>query len=413
MTVLNRHSIFFKLNLLFALALLVLSLLFALFQINTVQLVRRQEMLRGMELGHLLRHTRKLGTDQRGAALDEAEFTLLSPQTLPPNAKEVPLPRHLEPLPRKPFFTLYVDRSGTYYFRSRLPHDDFLVRDDRPAQRLSGMNVVFVLLLSGLIVLYVMLRRSLLPLRTLSEQIRRFAGGALDIDTASNRRDEIAAIANEFNDAAGQIRRLQASRRLFLRNIMHELKTPLTRGKLALAMMENGEQTAYLDRLFNRMDDLINRMATVEKVQSSTLERHPHRLSSILDDAVSHLYLDRPQTELLVSETAADPILNVDFALMSSALSNLLDNALKYAETLPVRVEARDDRLCVANHGAPLQRPIETYLQPFLSEHEAGGLGLGLSIADAVARAHGYRLHYTYEMGVHRFCIVFSPEIVI
>lgn len=400
----RRSSIFFKLNLLFALTLLILVLLFGLFRVTASHMQDRREMLRGMELERLLHHTLDTGSTERAAALADAQFTPLAPDALPAGAREL-TPPHMPKNERpKGFFRIYVD-GGTYYFLPRLPRDRLLVRDDRPAESFAGMHLIFALLLAGLVTLFVLLRRSLLPLRDLHAQIRRFARGELDIDTSSPRRDEIAAIANEFNDALEQLRRLHASRQLFLRNVMHELKTPLTKGKLALAMMDEGEQTAYLDRLFTRMDELINRLAEIEKLESARLQRHPVALNALLEAAIGHLYLEQPRETVFRVTLADNPQLNVDETLFVSALSNLLDNAVKYADALPVAITADADGLCIANTGAPLEHAVDAYLQPFASGHRAGGFGLGLSIADTVVRAHGFALAYAYAEGRHRFCI--------
>lgn len=405
----DRHSIFFKLNLLFLLALITLGLLFALFRVTATRMEMRREAMRGMELERLLHHTRTLGNTERSAEFRAAQFTLLPSEALPENAQSVK-PRKAPPGPArfKPPLKLY-QANGVYYFKARPSHKGTLIRDERPAERFVWMQLLFALLLTGLITLYVLLRRSLRPLRTLHRQIRRFTAGELDIDTSSPRRDEIAAIANEFNDALTQLRTLQASRRLFLRNIMHELKTPLTKGKLALAMMETGEQTAYLDRLFNRMDELINRIAGIEKLQSIGLEKAPHRLEELLQRALEQLYLDPMRRESLQIAVDSQIHLDVDATLFVSALANLLDNALQYAKTPPINVIADRKQLCISNGGEPLAMPIDTLIRPFGGTGNSEGLSLGLSISDTVIRAHGFELRYEYKEGIHRFCIRFAP----
>ena len=405
------RSIFFRLNLFFILALLTLGLFFGLFRLTTAHMEKQREGMRGMELGRLLHHTRSDSAGQRRAELDAAQFTLLAPAAFPADAERIPPPRRMRSEMKKrpePPFALY-EHGGSYYFRSLPPNDALVIRDDRPGEDFTGVKTLFVLLFAGLAGLYLLLRRSLLPLRELHGHIRRFAGGALDIDTSSTQNDEIAAIANEFNEAVSQLRKLRDSRRLFLRNVMHELKTPLTRGKLALALMEETEQRGYLDRLFNRMDELIDRIAQIEKLRSIAPDRREHRLGDLVASAVEQLYLDRPRRELLQIALDSDITLNVDAPLFESALTNLLDNALKYADALPVSVVADRESLCISNRGAPLQTEIGTLLQPFSGSGTSGGLGLGLFIADTVIRAHGFALTYGYTGGTHRFCIVFAP----
>lgn len=401
----DRHSIFFKLNLFFAFALVTLALLFAFFHHNAQLHEIRRVSQRGMELGRLLYHTRTVNMAQRIGMLKEAQFELIDPSQLPATAVRLVLPQDAG-MRRRPF-ALYSD-GDTYYFRSRSFLVDFVVKDSRPPEGFGGMQVIFLVLLIGLITLYGMLRQSLVPLGTLTEKIRRFAGGDMEIDTASDRRDEIAVISNEFNDAARQLRQLLQSRQLFLRNIMHELKTPLTRGKLALAMMEQDEQVQYLDRLFNRMDALINQLARIEQLQSSQLSKEPLRARTLVEEAIARLYLEEHEEETVTVEALEEMMLQVDRELFTSALTNLIDNAIKYADTLPVTVRIDREGLCISNHGAPMPDKVENYFQPFVRGTQEAGLGLGLSIADTVVKAHGFDLAYGYEEGWHRFCIRFA-----
>ncbi len=402
----NRHSIFFKLNLLFSLALLTLSLLFGFFVFNAKMHEHRIEGQRGMELMRLLHHTKRADVAQRAAELKEAQFELLAPGSLPASAKRLPMP--MKGPKRGLPFAIYLD-GGTYYFVSLLEHDDFLVKESRQVEAFGGLYLIFVLLLFGLSALYLTIRRSLTPLKTLTEKIRRFARGDHTVDTASTRRDEIAVIANEFNDAVKTISALQSSRQLFLRNIMHELKTPLTKGKLTLAMMGKDDQTAYLDTLFNRMDNLINQFARIEKLQSSLLHKEERNLHALLQEAIGNLYLEKSQRDLVQIDAQTEVTVNVDSELFTSALSNLLDNALKYRTSGSVIVTIERDRLCIGNRAEAMPKPIESYLKPFAGEHSHnGGLGLGLYIADTVVTAHGFRLSYRYVGSEHTFCIRFA-----
>ncbi len=403
----NRHSIFFKLNLLFALALLMLLLLFGFFKFNTALHEHRLESQRGMELMRLLHNTKAASASERAAQLKEAQFQLLDTGRLPSSAKMLLPPRKKEPRHRAPF-ALYLD-DDTYYFKSLMPYDDFLVKDSRKVEAFGGFRLIFVLLLAGLTALYVTLRRSLLPLKTLTQEIRRFAKGDHRINTASNRRDEIGMIANEFNDAVKTIAQLQSSRQLFLRNIMHELKTPLAKGKLTLAMMEANREVRYLDTLLNRMDGLINQFARIEKLQSSKLRKETCKVYALLQEAIDNLYLDKPQRSRIKIDAQTEVQIEVDSELFVSALSNLLDNALKYSAEEEITVTIERTQICISNQADALPRPVEAYFHPFISEHHGdGGTGLGLYIVDTVVTAHGFRLVYRYVDGTHTFCIWFT-----
>jgi two-component system OmpR family sensor kinase len=190
---------------------------------------------------------------------------------------------------------------------------------------------------------------------------------------------------------------------------MHELKTPLTKGKLTLAMMEKNGQALYLDTLFNRMDMLINQFAHIEKLQSSQLHREHRNVYTLLEEAIENLYLEQAQRDLIKIDNVTETSIDVDSELFVSALSNLLDNALKYSTSCNIVVTIKEGRLCISNPAEAMPKPIEAYLKPFTTEHHSdGGLGLGLYIVESIASAHGFALEYRYEEGIHIFCIRFK-----
>jgi two-component system OmpR family sensor kinase len=119
--------------------------------------------------------------------------------------------------------------------------------------------------------------------------------------------------------------------------------------------------------------------------------------------AIEHLVIDRQSIQM----DACDQILPVDKELFTSALQNLIDNAVRHAASLPIQIQCDGGKICIQNSGEPLKRPVEEALQAFVTEKSEGGLGLGLYIAQSVCELHGFELKYTYEEGIHTFCIRF------
>ena len=397
----NRHSIFFKLNLLFALALIILILLFGFFLHKSSLHEQRFQNQRAMELFRLLEQSSAKNAAQRETQLFKSNFIIIDPSLLSFDTLKKRKHPHRD-------FILY--RSDTnYYFKLNVQESVFFVKDNQKHKTSNSENIIFFLLLLGLISLYVTLKKSLLPLKTLTKKIRHFADGDFTIDTTSRRQDEIALIANEFNDAVVKIGQLESSRQLFLRNIMHELKTPLTKGKLTLALMKNSDKVDYLDSLFNRMDHLINQFARIEKIQSSSLAKEFHSTISLIEDAIEKLYLSQDLDELIQITILADAEIFVDAELFVSALSNLIDNAIKYTTSLPINIEINKDNISISNQAAILPQPIENYCEAFIGENHAnGGLGLGLYIVDTILKAHDFSLEYQFNDEVHTFCVHFS-----
>ena len=101
-----------------------------------------------------------------------------------------------------------------------------------------------------------------------------------------------------------------------------------------------------------------------------------------------------------------------DLKYLSLALKNLLDNALKYADQLPITLEVTFNKISVYNHGKALKKEFEHLLTPFTREEDSRtmqGFGLGLNIISKIVNKHNFILEYGYEAGYHRFSIILTP----
>lgn len=272
---------------------------------------------------------------------------------------------------------------------------------------------VFAIALLILLYMYVSIFRSIAPLKTLSSQIRRFASGDLQIECKSNSHDEIGEVANEFDRAAKKIRDLIGARQLFLRTIMHELKTPIGKGRIITEMLEDETAKKRLVGVFERLDLLIAEFSKIEQIASERCELHLQEvaLSNVVDQALDLLMLDaKKREEQIKIEGEFDFLVTVDFDLMALAIKNLMDNALKHSLDHTLFLRSKEQTLIVANKGEALKMGINEYFQPFVSGSKACGssLGLGLYIVQNILRQHGLEAAYTYEEGLHQFSIDFS-----
>ena len=255
---------------------------------------------------------------------------------------------------------------------------------------------------------------SLMPLKKLSSDIRKFGAGNMDVNIAKpDSNDEIAKVAIEFDAAASKIKELIRSRQLFLRTIMHELKTPIGKGRIVSEMVQSQTQKSRLIAIFERLDMLINEFGKIEQLLSKSyaLNYQESYFSNILEQARDMLMMEKFEEKVSV-DIRQDVLLRVDFALFSLAIKNLIDNALKYADDKKAQVICDKDGIIVKNLGEPLQKPIEYYLQAFIREkdNKSGGMGLGLYIIDHICQMHKFSLKYSYEDGYHAFKICTKPK---
>ena len=277
----------------------------------------------------------------------------------------------------------------------------------------ENLWIVFGIALLIFIYMYYSIFKSLSPLKTLSAHIRKFASGDLNIECKSDYNDEIAEVANEFDKAAKKIRDLIHSRQLFLRTIMHELRTPIGKGRIVSEMIEDETAKKRLNSIFLRLDMLITEFSKIEQLASKhyTLNIQECTLLNVMEQAIDLLMLDdKKRAEQITLEGDFSLLVKVDFELMALDLKNLMDNAIKHSSSHHVNVRLTSQTLFISNQGEALKMAIEEYFQPFVSGSKAhgSGLGLGLYIVKNIVEQHGLVIAYEYTKGWHHFSIDFG-----
>lgn len=270
-----------------------------------------------------------------------------------------------------------------------------------PLKRILVFSVVFLLI----IFLYLWIMKSFRPLSELKSEIQTFSKGDLDIDCKSDKEDEIAEVANEFDHAVSTIRELLHSRQLFLRAIMHELKTPIAKGRLVSEMLDNEKNKARMHSIFERMNLLIDEFAKIEKITSKNFELniHSYKMSDIIEGSVDMLMIENPG-RLITTDIREDYSADVDFELFTLTVKNLIDNAIKYSTDKQIKVIIDNDQLQIINKSEALQEPLENYFEPFHTSKK--GLGLGLYIVKSILDIHHMKLTYRHEDGENIFTVL-------
>ena len=267
---------------------------------------------------------------------------------------------------------------------------------------------VLVLFIIDILLIWflIFLRKKLKPLLILKENMIKLSTGDLSISMKANGKDEISQVANEFENAVTQLKQLRESRNLFLRNIMHELKTPITKGRLVTDMYDDCERKYILIRVFQRLEYLLSEFAKIEELTSGkiSLKKSDFYAIDLIEQAFDILLLDSNKINL---EDNFELFLNVDFELFSIALKNLIDNAITYKTDGKVSIVIEKNMIKIINKGEKLQKDIEDYYKPFNHEYEDSnnGLGLGLYISNNIIKIHNLKLDYEYLDGYHNFVI--------
>lgn len=189
------------------------------------------------------------------------------------------------------------------------------------------------------------------------------------------------------------------SRQLFLRTVMHELKTPIAKGRIVSELIDDEKQKNRMAIIFDKLNYLINDFATVEELlsQNYKLNLQEYDIDKIITNSIDMLMLDKYEDKIDI-EIKEDKKLIVDIDLISMAIKNLLDNALKYSNNKKAVVQYRDNTIYIISQGNKLSKPLEDYYKPFHNDTTSKnhGMGLGLYIVYSILNLHKYRLEYEY-----------------
>ena len=283
---------------------------------------------------------------------------------------------------------------------------NLMLKDLKPKKYNQEIALFLLGLITAIMIfIYVTLTGKLLPLRRLNREVKAFGQGNLDIELKNYGKDEIGRIARSFDVAVKSIKQHINSKNLFMRNMMHELKTPITKGRIVVETLEDEEDREILIRAFDRMNEIITELAQVEKITSKNIKHNIETVKfSTLVQGAKSLLLD--QDEHIV-ESYQDFELEADVRLMSVALKNLLDNGIKFAKDKKVIIQADAQKIDIISQSEALKEPLDYYIEPFSQgEKKVHGYGLGLYIVKSILDIHKYRFTYQYERKNVIFSIV-------
>ncbi len=262
------------------------------------------------------------------------------------------------------------------------------------------MMVLFVAIAGGS---YPVVRRLTRRLEDLQRGVETFGAGKLDHRVGEAGQDEVAAVASSFNRAAERVEALVRANRSLLANASHELRSPLARMKMAVAMYEDvpaGQRERLkteIERDIRELDALVEEVLLASRLDAQSTIAHDH--IDLLDLAADEAGRIGASAELDIA-AGGSASLRGDERLLRRALRNLLENARRYGggEVLlrlaPLAAGAWRVEVCDRGPGVP-ESERERIFEPFyrLPGHSetAGGVGLGLSLVKQIAARHGGR----------------------
>lgn len=277
---------------------------------------------------------------------------------------------------------------------------------------LRGVVFLVALLVTGLIS-YWLAQNITWPIRQLQTATRKISGGDLSARVSggvAQRRDELGDLGREFDRMAEHIEELLSAQKRMLRDVSHELRSPLARLQVALELARKsvGEQGKVghdrIEREANRLDELIEQVLSLVRLTTNGADIEMAQLDvcGIVEQVVADANYEAESQQKQVRLIAAIPFpMSGNAGLLHSALENIVRNAVKYSPAnTAVEVnmsigQGGELRICVRDYGPGVsEQRLAHIFEPFYREAEArdrasGGYGLGLAIAQSSIRLHG------------------------
>ena len=276
--------------------------------------------------------------------------------------------------------------------------EEYILRtpDEKNLNEKNILNFLVFLDIFVLFLIFLYILNLLTPLKKITKEITNFANGELSSRININSKDEIGILADSFNKMATSLENSIKTREELLRDIGHELRTPIAKGKFAIEKIDDFSQKELLKKIFIDLEILTNELIELEKLNLTKLNLTTFSAETLIIESLEKLYLeDESKIEIKINE---DFKISGDLHYLSTALKNLIDNALKYAISFPIIIEANKNEISISNKGTKLSKELEYYLKPFTQElSQRDGFGLGLSIVKKIMDKHGFQVDYSYE----------------
>ena len=278
-----------------------------------------------------------------------------------------------------------------------------------------GMRLGVAAIISALVSL-LLARYLAAPLGHLSRASRQFATGDLSVRVGAGlarRQDEFGQLARDMDEMAGRLQQLQQANQRLLRDVSHELRSPLARLRVALEIARNKDRSMVADELnrieleSERLEKLVDEVLSLLRESSGAreLSLSGFDLADLLQDLVKTVNYEISEGREPITLEVESPLhLDADRELLWRVFENLLRNALIHSGdaggicVLARQIEDRQIMVSVSDTGPGIdEAQIKHIFEPFFRIDEArnrnsGGHGLGLAIAASAVRRHDGRI---------------------
>jgi two-component system OmpR family sensor kinase len=344
----------------------------------------------------------------KGGEEAAAGFTRTSEDTVPLGLTVSKLPAGSACSEAKTEETRIVLKNGACYRISVSRQDSFFL------SKLALLMPWLAILISSTISAAALARYLIRPVVHLRNGLSALAHGRFDVrigDKMAGRRDEVTALAHDFDSSAARLQELQDAQQRLFHDVSHELRSPLSRLQAVVGVLQ--QSPARLDSMLDRMereierlDALVGEVLTLARLTARSripLKTQTLDVIELLNEILSDAVFEAQARDVAITASVEGRFLaDVEGELIYRAFENIVRNAIKYTaehSEIAVFCETADEllRVSVIDQGPGVgQDELERIFQPFSRGSEAGphgGYGLGLAIARQAIERHGGRVY--------------------
>ncbi len=263
-----------------------------------------------------------------------------------------------------------------------------------------GFYFIIVLVLLLFIASYLFIRTIIRPVKQLQNAVEQIKAGNLDIHIPVRRKDELGELSTQFNTMTSQLKKMLKAKDQLLLDVSHELRSPLTRMKVAAEFIKDPKLKGTISEEVDGMESMIAEILETARLNSphGKLQYEEVDLSLFLKKIIKSFSRCKPGIDM--RETRHGPVIKADTRRLTMLFTNILDNALRYSMHQKQVISASVSRIkgsarvIIKDSGCGIPKKDMPYIfEPFYRvdpsrSKETGGYGIGFSLSKRIVEAH-------------------------
>ena len=294
-------------------------------------------------------------------------------------------------------------KNRTY---AKIPFGDYTIFLVTPkmsvaAQRTYIIELIIAITLLVFLICYAMVQRIFRPIKSIEEGANQIGQGQLEYRIDVKQKDELGSLAEKINQLAVNVQEMLAAKQRLNLGVSHELRSPLTRARLEVELLEDSKIKEDLLNEINAMETIIANLLDSEAINygHKKLKLELFELSDMISQLIQKSgFLADSNIAFIPLDYAAQ--VEADKTLFEVMIKNILENALRYnpveGEPIQIRVEQVEDtyEIKIRDFGPGFSKEDLTKVtEPFYRtgqsrSRQSGGFGLGLYLCKQIVEAH-------------------------